>query len=161
MYSTTYAGCSPQHTPTIYQGTCVVGVCCGRHYMLWVYVVGNIVKNGKCAPQHIICCGEHVHVVDNICEHVIHNIGKCCPQHAPTTQPQYKVCDMTWRTRDVLWGTCCGQHWWTCSPQHRHCYPQHAPTTCNPQHIVNVLHNIKMFSTSYVHNICTCWPQDV
>ena len=62
MCSTTYAGCSPQHTPTIYQGTYVVGVYCGELYMLWVYVVGNIVKNGTCAPQHIICCGEHVHL---------------------------------------------------------------------------------------------------
>ena len=81
MYSTTYAGCSPQHIPTTYQGTYIVGVCCGQLYMLWVSVVGNMLKNGTCSPQHIICCGEHVYVVDNIREHVIHNIGKCCPQH--------------------------------------------------------------------------------
>ena len=110
MYSTTYGGCSPQHIPTTYEGTYVVGVCCGEHYILWVYVVGNIVKNGECAPQHIICCGEHVYVVDNIYEHVLHNIGTCCPQHVTHNIccPQHICVLPTIYVAPYVVGTCCG-----------------------------------------------------
>ena len=57
--------CSPQHRqvlPTTYthniSGTYVVGVCGGRHYMMWVYVVGN--KGKTVNVLHNISC-----VVDN------------------------------------------------------------------------------------------------
>ena len=146
LYSTTYGGCSPQHIPTTYKGAYIVGVCCGEHYMLWVYVVGNTVKNGECAPQHIICCGEHVHVVDNIYEHVLHNIGTCYPQHVthniccpqhmcmlPTTYVvPYVVDNILWTTSIVLWGTYCGQH-----VPHNIMDVVHnmSSTTCNPQYI--------------------------
>ena len=33
MCSTTYTGCSPQHTPTIYQGSYILGACCRRLYI--------------------------------------------------------------------------------------------------------------------------------
>ena len=114
--------------------------------MLWVYVVGNTVKNGECAPQHIICCGEHVYVVDNIYEHVLHNIGTCYPQHVthniccpqhmcmlPTTYVvPYVVDNILWTTSIMLWGTHCGQH----VPHNiMHVVQNMSSTTYNPQYI--------------------------
>ena len=97
----------PQH---IKEHIYIVGVCCGEHYMLWVYVVGNTVKNGECAPQHIICCGEHVYVVDNIYEHVLHNIGTCYPQHITHNIccPQHMCMLPTTYVVPYVVGTCCG-----------------------------------------------------
>ena len=121
--------------------------------MLWVYVVGNIVKNGKCAPQHIIYCGEHKYVVDNIDEHVLHNIGTCCPQHVThnkttTCSGRYNVENEGYVVGYMLWTTLMNIFSTTQVSVTHNMNPQHVT-----HNIANDVRNIHPQHVDVVHNM--------
>ena len=124
VYHMFFATQHRQVLPTTYthniSGTICCGctVRCGQHYMLCVYVVGNKGENGQCSPQHIICCGQQLYIVDNIREHVFHNIDNCIHN----IHPQHIRDHVLWTTRNMLWMYVVDNNyilWATCAPQHR------------------------------------------